>query len=107
MSQSSLKSRWWKYLWLNSEVPLILFILFNLGASALTGWFTPKLVTSFYESLKNEADFSHYAKLLIILYCAEYVNRFLYQLSTHRYIQILLTDIRRESFSLWLKAPFK
>ena len=53
MSRSSSKNKWWTYLWLRSEVPLILFILFNLGASALTGWYTPRLVTDFYQSLKN------------------------------------------------------
>jgi ABC-type multidrug transport system fused ATPase/permease subunit len=107
MSHSSLKNRWWNYLWLSSEVPLIVFILVNLAASAVTGWYTPRLVTDFYESLKSEESFRHYSILLVILYGAEYINRFFYQLATHRYIQILLTDIRRESFSLWLKAPFK
>ncbi len=107
MSRSSSKNRWWTYLWLRSEVPLIIFILINLGASALTGWYTPRLVMDFYQSLKNEEEFRRYSFLLIILYGSEYLNRFLYQLATHRYIQILLTDIRRESFSLWLKAPFK
>lgn len=107
MSRSSSKNRWWTYLWLRSEVPLIIFILINLGASAFTGWYTPRLVTDFYQALKNEEEFRRYSFLLIILYGSEYLNRFLYQLATHRYIQILLTDIRRESFSLWLKAPFK
>jgi ATP-binding cassette subfamily B multidrug efflux pump len=107
MSRSSSKNRWWTYLWLRSEVALIIFILINLGASALTGWYTPRLVMDFYQSLKNEEEFRRYSFLLIILYGSEYLNRFLYQLATHRYIQILLTDIRRESFSLWLKAPFK
>ncbi len=107
MSLSSSKNRWWMSLWLKSETPLIFFILFNIGVSAFTGYLTPKLISSFYESLKDEANFQHHFTLLIILFAGEYLNRFLFQISTHRYVQLLLTDIRRESFSLWLKAPFK
>ncbi len=45
--------------------------------------------------------------LLGFLFCAEYLNRFLFQLATHRYIQLLLMSIREKSFGLWLRAPFK
>jgi ATP-binding cassette subfamily B multidrug efflux pump len=104
---SSSKNRWWTYLWLKSEQPLILFIFFNLGVSAFTGYFTPRLISRFYESLSQDQSYDRYFKLLILLFVGEYANRFLFQLSTHRYIQVLLTELRRRSFTLWLKAPFK
>jgi ATP-binding cassette subfamily B multidrug efflux pump len=107
MSQSSLKNNWWTYLWLKSETFLIVFIFINMMISAVTGYFTPRLITSFYESLNKDAAFYHQLKLLVLLYAGEYLNRFLFTISTHRYIQLLLVDIRKRSFSLWLKAPFK
>lgn len=105
--RTSSKNSWWTYLWLKSENPLIIFIIINLGISALTGYYTPKLITEFYGALKNNEAFDRYFYLLIILFVGEYVNRFCFQISTHKYIQILLNHIRKESFALWLKAPFK
>jgi ABC-type multidrug transport system fused ATPase/permease subunit len=107
MSVSSSKNSLWNYLWLKSETLLIVFIFFNIGVSALTGYFTPRLTAEFYQSLQDEASFKRFVTLLAILFSVEYLNRFLYQLSTHRYIQVLLSDIRKKSFSIWLKAPFK
>ena len=107
MSVSSLKNNFWKHLWLRSELPLIIFIFLNLVISAVIGYLTPRLITDFYQSLKDEALFDKHLFWLIFLYLGEYVNRFLFQLSTHKYIQLLLVDIRKRSFSLWLKAPFK
>ena len=106
MSQSSLKSNWWTYLWLRSETFLVLFIFFNILISAVTGYLTPRLIAGFYEALNDEA-FSRQMILMIALFTGEYLNRLLFTLSTHRYIQVLLVDIRKTSFSLWLKAPFK
>lgn len=97
----------WSYLWLKSEWFLAGFIFLNLGVSALTGYYTPKLVTRFYESLTTESAFKSNFTLLIILFVGEYLNRFLFQLATHRYIQLLLMHIREQSFSLWIRAPFK
>jgi ATP-binding cassette subfamily B protein len=65
------------------------------------------LITDFYQSLKNDAAFDKHFMWLVLLFAGEYINRFLFQLSSHRYIQLLLVDIRKRSFSLWLKAPFK
>lgn len=107
MSQSSLKSRWWTYLWLRSETFLLIFIFINILISAVTGYLTPRFITAFYDSLNKEAEFNHRLMLLALLYAGEYLNRFLFTISTHRYIQLLLVDVRRNSFSLWLKAPFK
>jgi ABC-type multidrug transport system fused ATPase/permease subunit len=107
MSQSSLKNNWLMYLWLRSETLLIIFIFFNIMISAVTGYLTPRFITAFYEGLNKDEAFYHQLTLLVILYVGEYLNRFLFTISTHRYIQLLLVDIRRKSFSLWLKAPFK
>ncbi len=107
MSQGSLKSNWWNYLWLRSEVFLISFILFNMVISAVTGYYTPRLITGFYEALNTEHEFRSQLISLVCLFVGEYVNRMLFTLSTHRYIQLLLVDLRKTSFSLWLKAPFK
>ncbi|MES2527603.1 MAG: ABC transporter ATP-binding protein [Bdellovibrionota bacterium] len=95
------------YLWLKSEWFLAVFIFINLGVSALTGYFTPRLITQFYESLGTESAFKTNLMLLGFLFCGEYLNRFLFQLATHRYIQLLLMSIREKSFGLWLRAPFK
>jgi len=107
MSVSSLKNNFWKHLWLRSQLLLVVFILINLMISAVTGYLTPRLITDFYQSLKSDADFDRHFMWLVLLFVGEYVNRALFQLSSHRYIQLLLVDIRKRSFSLWLKAPFK
>lgn len=107
MSVISLKNNFWKHLWLRSELPLILFILFNLVISAVIGYLTPRLITDFYQSLKTDALFEKHLYWLAILYVSEYINRFFFQISSHKYIQLLLVDIRKRSFGLWLKAPFK
>lgn len=107
MSQGSLKSNWWTYLWLKSEAFLVIFIFANILISALTGYLTPRLIASFYEALNKEDEFKHQMLLLVVLLSGEYLNRLLFTLSTHRYIQLLLVDIRKRSFGLWLKAPFK
>ncbi|MGE3611733.1 MAG: ATP-binding cassette domain-containing protein [Bacteriovoracaceae bacterium] len=107
MSLSSSKNKWWTYLWLRSELPLIILICLNLCVSAVTGYFTPRLISEFYQSLKNDLTFNHHLTMLLSLYGVEYFNRLIFSLSTQRYIQILLNEIRKQSFSLWLKAPFK
>jgi len=107
MSRSSLKSNWWTYLWLKSETFLIVFIFANILISALTGYLTPRLTKSFYEALDKQDEFKHQMILLLVLFAGEYLNRLFFTLSTHRYIQLLLVDIRKRSFGLWLKAPFK
>lgn len=104
---SFLKSSLLRYLWLKSQWFLAAFIFLNLGVSALTGYFTPRLITQFYESLGTDSSYRTNLFLLGGLFVAEYLNRFLFQLSTHRYVQKLLMSIREKSFSLWLRAPFK
>ncbi len=96
-----------RHLWLRSELPLVIFIFINLLISAVTGYLTPRLITDFYQSLKDDVAFDRHVMWLVLLFVGEYINRFVFQLSSHRYIQLLLIDIRKRSFSLWLKAPFK
>jgi ATP-binding cassette subfamily B protein len=104
---ASSKNRWWTYLWLESETPLIVTIFITVGVSALTGYLTPRLITSFYESLNNEAVFHQDFRYLVMLFIGEYLNRFIFQVCTQRYIQLLLSSVRKRSFTLWLKAPFR
>lgn len=75
--------------------------------TAVTGYLTPRLITRFYDSLKSDEVFNHYFWLLAALFVVEYINRFFFQVNSHRYIQLLLNEIRGRSFSLWLKAPFR
>lgn len=107
MSQGSSKSRWWTYLWLKSEAFLAVFILVNIMISSITGYLTPRFVTAFYDSLNDNDEFSYRLTLLATLLAGEYLNRFLFTISTHRYIQLLLVEVRKTSYSFWLKAPFK
>ncbi len=107
MSQGSLRNNWWTYLWLRSEAFLVVIIFSNILISAVTGYLTPRFITSFYDSLNKDAEFQHQLILLVILISCEYINRFCFSLSTNRYVQKLLVEIRRKSFALWLKAPFK
>lgn len=105
--QPSLKNSHWGFLWLKSEFYLIIFILINVAVSAVTGYLTPQYITGFYESLGSEILFHKQLKILVIIFVAEYLNRFLFQLATQRYIQVLLGDVRRRCFTLWIRAPFK
>ncbi len=107
MSQGSLRNNWWTYLWLRSEAFLVVIIFSNILISAITGYLTPRFITSFYDSLNKDAEFQHQLILFVILISCEYINRFCFSLSTNRYVQKLLVEIRRKSFALWLKAPFK
>jgi len=45
--------------------------------------------------------------MLATLISFEYLNRFVFQICTHLYIRSLLNHVRVQSFSLWLKAPFR
>jgi ABC-type multidrug transport system fused ATPase/permease subunit len=105
--QNSSKNKWLEYLWLRSEILLITFIFLNLVFTAVVGFYTPRFINQFYASLNEDKAFNQSLWQLVALFGAEYLNRFLFQVSTHRYIQILLNHIRGQSYSLWLKAPLK
>lgn len=68
------------------------------------GYLTPELISLFYESLTKQEVFERSLILLIFLICGEYLNRFIFSLSTHKYIQLLLLETRKKSFSLWLNS---
>jgi ATP-binding cassette subfamily B protein len=107
MLQNFSKSRWWTYLWLKSEIFLISVIFFNIIISASSGYLTPKLISGFYEALTDDQKYYHQLSLLGFLFVIEYLNRFVFTLVTHKYIQLLITETRRRCFSSWLKAPLK
>jgi ATP-binding cassette subfamily B protein len=81
--------------------------LINLLLSGVAGFYTPLLIEDFYQSINSDESFKIAAFYLVLLLVAEYVNRFLFQISTHRYIQLLLGEIRLQSYGVWLNAPFK
>jgi len=65
------------------------------------------VISDFYNNLNNEDGYHHFFTVLAVLISLEYVNRFIFQLCTHLYIRSLLNHVRVQSFSLWLKAPFR
>jgi len=99
----SLKSKWLKFLWLNDQKVLAAFILFNLILSAILGFYTPRLIADFYQQF--ELHFYDSALSLVFLLGLEYFNRAFFQLATHKYIQLLLQEVRSTSYSNWLTAP--
>lgn len=107
MSQGSLKNNWWTYLWLKSEKPLIIFILINILISSVTGYLTPVFIEGFYDSLNEDSRFYHELYLLLGLFIVEYLNRFFFSVSTNKYVQLLLIEVRRQSYDKWLKASFQ
>ncbi len=107
MSQSSLKNNWWTYLWLKSEKTLIIFIGINILISSVTGYLTPRLINGFYDSLNDNARFYQELYLLLGLFVVEYLNRFFFSVSTNKYVQLLLIEVRRQSYDRWLKASFQ
>lgn len=107
MLRSSSKNKWWTYLWLKAEWFLVVLIAINIAISAVTGYLTPQFISAFYNFLGKNEEFYHHLWLLAILYAGEYFNRFLFTLSTQRYVQLLLASIRKKSFSLWLRAPLR
>src|SRR5690606_457857 len=107
MSQGSLKNNWWTYLWLKSEKPLIIFIVFNILISSVTGYLTPIFIQGFYDSLNDNVRFFQELYLLLGLFIVEYLNRFCFSVSTNKYVQLLLIEVRRQSYDRWLKASFQ
>ncbi len=103
----SSKNNWWTYLYLKEKRSLIIVVFFNIIITAILGFFTPQVISDFYNNLNNEDGYHHFFTVLAVLISLEYINRFVFQLCTHLYIRSLLNHVRVQSFSLWLKAPFR
>jgi ATP-binding cassette subfamily B multidrug efflux pump len=104
---SFLKNKWWNILWIKSEKFLILFIFLNLITTSLIGFFTPRVIAGFYASIDQVAMFEKSVWIFISILIAEYLNRIIFQILSYRYIQILVNEVRLNSYSLWLRSPFK
>ncbi len=104
---TSSEHKWWSYLWLRGETFLVSVILLNLGLAAVLGYYTPHLIADFYQSLNSDTEFSKQFSALVILYIAEYFNRSFYLLTCNRYVQLLLNNVREQSYSRWLKSSLK
>jgi len=107
MSPNFLKNKWWSILWIRSEKKLIFFIICNFLISSIVGFFTPRVIVDFYQSLQNQEKFYDEVTFLLAILVIEYINRVFFQISTQRYIQLLVNQVRLNSFSLWLNSSFK
>lgn len=105
--KTSSKNNWWTYLYLREKRSLIIVIFFNIIITAILGYFTPQVISDFYNNLNNDEGYRYFFIMLAILISFEYLNRFVFQVCTHLYIRSLLNHVRVQSFSLWLKAPFR
>lgn len=104
---TSSNHKWWSYLYLRGETFLVGFILLNLCVAAVLGYYTPRLIADFYQSLTSDSVFAKQFSLLVTLYIAEYFNRSLYLLACNRYVQLLLNNVREQSYSRWLKSSLR
>ncbi len=79
----------------------------NLIISSIIGYWTPRIIVNFYKSLGNHDLFIKEVWFLGIVLVGEYLNRVIFQVSTQKYVQMLINEVRLKSYSLWLKAPLK
>ncbi len=75
--------------------------------TSLIGFFTPRVIAGFYASIDQVAMFEKSVWIFISILIAEYLNRIIFQILSYRYIQILVNEVRLNSYSLWLRSPFK
>lgn len=101
------ESKWWSILWVKSQVVLLLFIFLSFVVSSIIGFWTPRVIVEFYNSLEDNRIFKEKSFILIGLLAIEYINRFIFQITTYRYVQILINQVRIKSYSFWLNSPFK
>jgi ATP-binding cassette subfamily B protein len=105
--KNSSKNSWWTYLYLKEKKFLLVVLFFNIILTAILGYLTPGVITDFYNSIQDDVSYQHFFTLLALLVGFEYLNRFFFQIAVHLYIRDLLNHVRVQSFSLWLKAPFR
>jgi hypothetical protein len=73
--------------------------------TAAIGLTLPGVTESFYQDFQK-AGLTPFI-VLGSLFLAEYINRLGYQLSTYKYIQHLLGEVRTQTYGLWMRAPLK
>lgn len=97
-----LKNKWFEYIYLPGHKLVIFFILLALIASAVVGYFTPKVINELYSIYQKGGDFNKTITFLMILFVGEYLSSVVYQISLNRYIQKLLEYIRTKSYRKWI-----
>jgi len=97
-----LKNKWFEYIYIPKHKLLIFFIAISLVASAIIGYFTPKIINELYGVYQDGGDFERVITFLAGLFIAEYFSSVLYQVSLNRYIQKLLEYIRTKSYRKWI-----
>lgn len=105
--KNSSRNSWWTYLYLKEKKFLLIVILFNIIFTAILGYLTPGVISDFYSSIDHDERYQHFFTMLATLVGLEYLNRFFFQIVVHLYIKNLLNHVRVQSFSIWLKAPFR
>lgn len=80
-------------------------ILLHMVVTAIVGVLLPGLTEHFYQDFLNK-DLTPFITLGS-LFLFEYANRLGYQISTYKYVQHLLGEVRTKTYGLWMKAPLK
>ena len=96
--------------WLNLIIPptgrfWFLFILLHLGVSSLLGFLLPGYLEDFYQGFSlSFLDWRIASLGILTIFIFEYLNRIFYQFATYKYTQHLLSYVRKDSYSRWIKA---
>lgn len=83
----------------------LVMIAVHMGITSVIGLLLPGITETFYQDfIKSElTPFITLGSLFL----AEYINRLGYQISTYKYVQHLLGEVRAKTFGLWMRAPLK
>lgn len=88
-------------LWLTSMMVTLLF-------SSAIGALIPILTQDFYQAFEDSQEFyTNPVAYLLAIFIAEYLNRFIYQISTYKYVESLINQVRLQTYSKWINAPLK
>ena len=101
------KNKWFEYLYLKDQKPIIFFIMASLVGSSYFGYITPGLIKDLYDSYtvtdSSDPDATYKAIYALgFLFLGEYFVAFIYQVSINRYVQKLLSFIRSKSYREWI-----
>jgi ABC-type multidrug transport system fused ATPase/permease subunit len=97
-----LKNKWFEYIYIPGHKLIIFLIFLALIASAIVGYFTPKVINELYSIYQKGGDFNKTITFLMALFVGEYLSSVVYQISLNRYIQKLLEYIRTKSYRKWI-----
>lgn len=99
---SSLRSKWFDYLYLKDQNRIIFLVVLSLVASSYLGYITPQLIKDLYDSYSTAGKTESAIVHLIILFITEYFISLIYQLAINKYVEKLLSHIRSSSYKEWM-----